>query len=563
MQRASGTGAGLVALLLGLTGTGCGESGPAVVARVAERSIDEEALRRFVMTLPPGLRTSRQGQEARRDYLQTLIDRELMLLEAEARGLREDPRLKRRLRRKVEDRILSLYRHREIPAVQVTADEVETRIREMGLDRERLAEAVRVPSEEEALRLRAGLARGQRFEELASGPSGPRGGVVGWLNRLTAPRAGIPPEVFDTLATGEVSAPLPLEDAWRLVRFVDDRTSTDPSMRDRARQRLIREARQEMEDQKVEVLARELRWTPDAGGLAFLAGLDTGNRRIPELTPSEARTPLFTFEGGFLTVEDYLDAIREHKVRTRRALTDSGFAAALGQRFLQGRALLLVDADRLDLGEEPEIVRWRDQVQGEQLLQALRSQIVGGADSMATGERVRGYYDEHRESFRRPAEVCFDEILFPSREEAEEVLGQIDDDVRLLDLSRLRGNRIRQRRADGLLCANSMSRQVLPGLWAALQEAPVGVVTGPVSLQDQAWVLIKVARSEQERLQTFDEARSRARASLVAGLQRQLFDDWLAAERERRQGEIQVFEDRLEAALPEALLADFVPGEEG
>ena len=563
MKRASGTGAGLVALLIGLTGTGCGESGPAVVARVAERSIDEEALRRFVMTLPPGLRTSRQGQEARRDYLQTLIDRELMLLEAEARGLREDPQLQRRLRRKVENRILSLYRRREIPAVQVTADEVETRIREMGLDRERLAEAVHVSSEEEAQRLRAGLSGGQGFEELAAESSTSRGGPVGWLNRLTAPRAGIPPEVFDTLAAGEVSAPLPLEDAWRLVRFVDDRTSTDPSLRDRARQRLTREARQEMEDQRVEVLARELDWAPDAGGLAFLAGLDTGNRRIPELTPSGARTPLFLFEGGAVTVEDYLDAIREHRVRTPRALTDSGFAAALGQRLLQGRALLLVDADRLDLGEEPEIVEWRDQAQREQLLQALRSQIVGGADSLAADERVRGYYDEHRESFRLPAEVCFDEILFPTREEAGQVLGQIDDDVDLLQLSRLRGNRIRRRKADGLLCANSLSRQVLPALWDSLQEAPVGVVTGPVSLQDQAWALIKVARREPERLQTFDEARPRARASLVAGLQRQLFDDWLAAERARRQGEIQVFEDRLEAALPQALLADLAPENEG
>ena len=223
---------------------------------------------------------------------------------------------------------------------------------------------------------------------------------------------------------------------------------------------------------------------------------------------------------------------------------------------------MLIDAGRLDLGEEPEIVQWRDQVQREQALQALRSQIVGGADSMATGERVRAYYDEHRESFRLPEEVCFDEILFPNREEAEEVLGQIDDDVRLLELSRLRGNRIRQRRADGLLCANSMSRQVLPGLWAALQEAPVGAVTGPVSLRDQAWVLIKVVRREPERIQTFDEARPRARASLAAGLQRQLFEDWLAAERERRQEEIQVFEDRLEAALPEALLAGPAPEDE-
>ena len=175
-----------------------------------------------------------------------------------------------------------------------------------------------------------------------------------------------------------------------------------------------------------------------------------------------------------------------------------------------------------------------------------------------TEERVRLYYDESRESFRLPEEVCFDEILFRTRAEAEQALGEIDDDVQLLELSRRRGNKVRRRRPDGLLCANSASRQVLPELWAVLEKAPPGVVTGPVSLQDRAYVLIKVVRREPERLQSFDEARGRARASLVAGFQRRLFDDWLEGVRQRRQGEIQVFEDRLEAALPEALLAGVV-----
>ena len=558
MQRAGGPLAALIAVFIGPAGVGCGSEGPPVVAEVAGRPVDEESLRRLVMTLPPGLRTAKKGQEARRDYLQTLIDRELMLLEAEARGLHEDPELLGGLQRKVEDRVLSLYRQREIPAVEVTPEEIETHIRELGLQRERLAEAIPAESEEEAQRLLAELAGGRPFEELAAARPGSRGSVVGYLSRLTAPRAGVPAPVFDTLAVGEVSRPLPLGGGWHLVRFIDDRTSTDPVLRDRVRQRLVREARQEIEDQKVELLARELDWAPDAEGLAFLAGLDTGSRRLPELTRSEARTPLFTFMGGVVTVDDYLAAIREHRVRTTRALSDSAFAAALGQRLLQARALLLVAADRLGIPDEPRIVDWRDQVHPEMLLQSLRARVISGADSMATEERVRLYYDERRESFRLPEEVCFDEILFRTREEAEQALGEIDDDAQLLELSRRRGNKIRRRRPDGLLCANSASRQVLPELWAVLEEAPPGVVTGPVSLQDKAYVLIKVERREPARLQTFDEARGRARASLVAGFQRRLFDDWLEGVRQRRQAEVQVYEDRLEAALPEALLAGVV-----
>jgi len=552
----------MVALAVGLAVTGCGhDGGDAVVARVGERQILKQELRRFVMTLPPGLRTSKRGQEARRDYLQTLIDRELMLLEAEDRGLDEDPALQRRLRRKVEERILSLFRRRELASqVEVTDVDIDEYIADAKLAEERLAEAMLVTTEEQAQRLRAELDQGRSFQELAQelsldADSGSRSGTVGYVNRLTAPRAGIPTAVFDSLRTGAVSPPLPAGQNWQLVQFVDDRIATDPSLRTGVQSRLAREARQEIEDQLVEQLVHELGWVPAAAGLALLASLDSGGNLIPALTPRQSQTELFTFEGGAATVGDYLQGLREHRVGSPRALSDSGFVVALGKRMLQGRAMLLVASARQRLPEEPGIVQWRAQVHPEMALQALRRQVVGGADTMATEERLRDYYDGRRQAFRVPALVCFDEILFHTREEAEQARGEIGDDAELLELSRLRGNEIRRRRPDGLLCMKDKSKQVLPELWAALDEAPIGQVRGPVSLEGQAFVLIKVVRKEPERPQTFEEARTRAKASVVAGIERQLFADWLAETRQRRQSEVRVFEDRLEAALPEALLA--------
>lgn len=550
-----------VALVVGMAVTGCGnDREEAVVARVGERRILKEELRRFVMTLPPGLRTSKRGQEARRDYLQTMIDRELMLLEAEDRGLDEDPELQRQLRRKVEDRILSLFRRELSSQVEVTGEDIDQHISDTGLAEERLAEAILVATEEEARGLRAELDQGRPFQELArelslDPSSGTRGGLVGYLNRLTAPRAGIPTAVFDSLRTGAVSPPLPMGQNWHLVRFVEDRIATDPSLRTGVHTRLAREARQEIEDQLVEQLAHELGWTPSAAGLALLAGLDSGGTRIPDLTLRQRQTELFTFEGGAVMVGDYVRGLREHRVGSSRALSDSGFVVALGKRILQGRAMLLVASARKRLPEEPGIVQWRAQVHPEMALQALRQQVVVGADAMATEERLREYYNERRQAFRVPALICFDEILFHTWEEAEQVRAELGDAAELLELSRLRGNEIRRRRRDGLLCMKEQSKQVLPELWAALGEAPIGQLRGPVSLEGQAFVLIKVVRKEPERFQDFEEARTRAKASVVAGIERQLFADWLVKTRQRRQSEVQVFEDRLEVALPEALLA--------
>ena len=59
----------------------------APVARVGEVQISGEELRRFALDVLPDLRPAKRGQAARQDYLQTLIDRQLMLRQARATAL--------------------------------------------------------------------------------------------------------------------------------------------------------------------------------------------------------------------------------------------------------------------------------------------------------------------------------------------------------------------------------------------------------------------------------------------------------------------------------------------
>ena len=66
----------------------CGEDPDAlVVAQVGSRQVTQVQLRTSVDALPDGYRSELQGQEARRHYLQSLVDENLMWLEIESRGL--------------------------------------------------------------------------------------------------------------------------------------------------------------------------------------------------------------------------------------------------------------------------------------------------------------------------------------------------------------------------------------------------------------------------------------------------------------------------------------------
>ena len=65
----------------------CGPSKEDIVAEIGEYRITAPAIRAFVEQLPPGQYLDVSDQSAKRQYLQTLVDRQLLLMEARARGL--------------------------------------------------------------------------------------------------------------------------------------------------------------------------------------------------------------------------------------------------------------------------------------------------------------------------------------------------------------------------------------------------------------------------------------------------------------------------------------------
>ena len=158
-------------LLLGLLVVleACGkQEGEEIVAVVGQKAIHAEELRRFVLNLLPGLYTHKQGQEAREDYLQSLIDQELLLLEARNRGLEQDSQLVEKLSSKQRKYIVSALRQREImPLVEVTEEDIRQRFEELGLARERFLTAIVVASQQEAGELQKRLAAGESWANLA------------------------------------------------------------------------------------------------------------------------------------------------------------------------------------------------------------------------------------------------------------------------------------------------------------------------------------------------------------------------------------------------------------
>ena len=214
--------------------TACAQDhGETAVAVVGTREITAEELRHFVRRLVPSLVSDEKGQRAREDYLQTLIDREIALLDAYEKGLDQAPDLLKTLDEKRSEYLLSRYRDKEIlPRIQVSEEEIHQFFDQQDMARERRATAILVRTREQAQQIRAQLEAGSDFGELARKHSldtwsALREGELGFVTRAAAERLlGIPAEVFDTLSTGQVSPPLRRGRNYHLVRFLEDR-STD------------------------------------------------------------------------------------------------------------------------------------------------------------------------------------------------------------------------------------------------------------------------------------------------------------------------------------------------
>ena len=553
-------------LLFALCGlfSGCGgQAQEDIIAVVGERQVTAEDLRAFVLNLLPGLYTDKQGQEARKDYLQSLLDQQLLLLEARVQGLDSDPLLRGKLQVKKRDYLANLYRQREIlPQVQVTEEEIRRVFDDQGLARERFLTAILVQTEEEARQLQAQIENGAVFGELAQEysldpRSAQRGGELGFVNRAMAAQLGIPEALFASLPARTVSPPLPRGQTFHLVRFLDERTVDLQTQQATIRMQLLREKRKEREERQVELLAYERELAMSDRGLTVLKSqVKSLAEKGLQLSAAERETPLFAYEKGSITVQDYIEVLRARRIKNTKALLDSSFISAIARWFILPNLMFMEAARDAGITELPEVIQWEKKMADDLLLKTLQQREVSDRVSIDE-EEVRRYVRENPDKFLTTRQICFDELIVPGEEKARQLENEITSADSLIQVAQKHKLPVRSRNADGLVCMTRQNRSVYPQLWEALETARIGALGGPVRTHE-GYAFFKVVRRHEPQPEPFEKARKRAHAVLQGRAEQARFGEWLLQLREKYQDQVTIHPDRLEQALPEAMLAGLV-----
>jgi len=228
-----------------------------VLAVVAGTPITVTDFMNEYRNLPQHLKEAAAGQEGRKEMLDTLILREMILLEAQKDGTDKDPLIEQRMRDLRRRVIVEAFLKKRVETAAAVLDDAE--LREYYFRHKQAftaAEQVRVSQiqvndEATAGAIAGRINKGEDFEALArhysTDASGANGGDLGWLNKGELDPAF--EQAAFALAQGQVSGVVHTEAGYHIIKRTATRqnyTAPFDEVKEQVKTALISEKRQEL-----------------------------------------------------------------------------------------------------------------------------------------------------------------------------------------------------------------------------------------------------------------------------------------------------------------------------
>ena len=462
------------------------------LVQVGDEVITAGALRQYEQDLPTAFRVAASEAAAQREHLQSLVDRQLMLLEAGNKGYKRMPELRTELEqhanKKLIDQVTAEYITRQ---VEVAEEELLQEYEEADLGWMVRPARILCATEEEAGKVVRELEQGADFAALAEARSlkgaTEKGGDLG---HFFGPEdvAPVLQEVIFDLPVGGISAPIRTVEGYEVLTILD-------------RYRLPF-------DQLKERLATQVRrrkWA--ARHLEYLEELKSKDS-LPQAIASDPK-----------------------------ALSDT---------------LLLRESRRQGFDQNAEFLAWKDAKYEELLIRQLRRQEVVDLLPPPSEEEVRQFYEAHIDGYSIPGAVYLTEVLLNTREEAVEIRRAADAGQSLEDLARKHSVRPRTDPGHGHVHVDQDGHMVI----YALQSSPyyrlfqrkarqqVGQIQGPVEL-DGKFAVFRLDEPIEPHQIPFAKVRKHVRRQVKLKHARRAFEVYIDSLRKVYAGEVKWFDEHL------------------
>ena len=535
----------LAGLLVGAC-ISCGDERPdnaSLLAKVGEVEITATDL----LTLEANLKDATMRSQ-HRDNLQTLIDRQVLLLAANERGLQRDEEVLAELAKRETKALAAAMLRRNVAAkVAVTEDDIEKAYARPGWGEKVVTMEIFVPSREQARQVQALLAQGEDFAEVGRQfAADPYYGVhTGEIRRLAYSPFDSPPNLAQAvfaLPVGGVTEPLPLHGGFVIAKVAQRRRADLVEVEEGIREALSDEQQKQLRESYLRHLKWDLDPVFDAEGMDIVVGVLQGAIRYEDLDETQRQRSVYAFEGLQMDVAEVLEA-----VRPSGRLWPEASVASVNEKLSESHfptRLMVHDARRKGFDKTEAFARSHELALGNLMLMKLREQILAEAPA-PTEDELQAFYEEYKQRFRSPPHAQLEEILLETPSEARQLAVQIEAGAEWSELARVHSRR--RNAKDGLLYVSQSQAPFLGEAWMnAVMNAELHQLQGPIQTRG-GYSIFRVIERHPEIYYSLEleRVRNSVERDVRERIEREFFNSYLRDLRQKYAEQIDVYEEHL------------------
>ena len=494
----------------------CAAQDELVLAQIEDQPIAVSEFRAYAANIPKAYQMGKTGIEADRILLNGLIDKKLLLAEAERAGIGDELEFKRKVEQFAEDQTVRLYKSTEIDQqISIAEEELMQHYRDSHRDRALRYAGILVATLDEAFELLDELEAGADFRQLAGEHSlyeatRDQGGDVEKYYTIddTAP----PLRSIFSMQVGEISEPLSWggdPQRYVIVKVLDDAPVAVREVAQFVREEVFAQKRlqraQALRDSLSDQYAPQIYYDKIDHVLMRLAL--SPEERVA--SPEEGEEVLCRYKGGTLTIDDLVLSVPEKEEGYSRDYERDWIVDYLQDSVIPNR-MFLAEARGKGLDKNQIILAAVANKRSDMLVSALRKREVEERLPPITDAEVRAFYDLNPEKFQGFENIIATEILVAFKEQAhslkEELMGGADAVQLAMDYT------IRKERAhhEGRLVLSPVG--LYQDLYKVAKDLQVGDVGGPVKVRG-GYSVFKVVEKQpppKKPYHVFSQRRARA-----------------------------------------------------
>jgi peptidyl-prolyl cis-trans isomerase C len=429
----------LMVLLVAVTACGRDES-KKVVAKVGPRKITVGDLQETYMRVPQGYLPQGVGEEGKKQFLDDLINKELLVLAAYDRKLDEAEETINSMKRMEQQFLLrELYNAEILEKSKVTEKEIKQRYEDMTRQDEVHARHIVLTDSLRALDVLKQIRAGRNFADMAKlysedATTSAMGGDLGFFSKEPTDSSEFFQWAF-RLRPGEVSDVFKTPFGWHIVKVEEKRKrQLDPYdklktqiesmlMMDKRRDLATRFLEKTRKDHKFELKDASIQ-TLAQGVWACTTEVGATPKEIGKrFTAEQQATALATTKEGKYTIADFVKSLEAGGVN---ALPPAVSIEDI-KSMVESEAItepLSAEAKKLKIHKRAPVKKDLARLKEEKMVETLYQKVVRDSVQVSDAE-VFSYFTQHQDKYGTPAVLTFRRLIVENRAKADSLMALV------------------------------------------------------------------------------------------------------------------------------------------